>query len=164
MNFWNVLIDECGYDFVLAVLLIYIIELDCTSFHQCRYGYENNLVVELFMDIYASTKTPLETIWTNIDYMDDFKDFTLDLMNFLKMEMKKFVEQIHANKKKYFRIFCSRERENIIYLLRWRDRDNISLMRRSYVLLLLYYFYWVVIIVGKKGSTGHQPELVYCCT
>ena len=55
---------------------------------RCRWGYKH---VEELADVVAKYKAadiPLEVMWTDIDYMDGYRDFSLDPNNFSKDKMQ----------------------------------------------------------------------------
>ena len=48
------------------------------GFHQSKWGYENVSVLENVIKQYAKNDIPLDTIWSDIDYMKDYETFTVD--------------------------------------------------------------------------------------
>lgn len=52
------------------------------GFHQSRWGYNNISMLEDVAKGYETNGIPLDTIWTDIDYMVNFEDFTVDETRF----------------------------------------------------------------------------------
>lgn len=77
------------------------------GFHQCRWGYENWTVVEGVVDNYAKFGIPLETIWTDIDYMHQYRDFDNDPIRFNYSQGRTFLEKLHSQGQHYVPIVDS---------------------------------------------------------
>ncbi|ORY01376.1 hypothetical protein K493DRAFT_209753 [Basidiobolus meristosporus CBS 931.73] len=71
------------------------------GFNQCRYGYHDIQIVEGVVNSYAEAKIPLETMWTDIDYMDQYRDFTTDPVRYPTDVMRTFIDKLHSEGKHY---------------------------------------------------------------
>jgi lysosomal alpha-glucosidase len=71
------------------------------GWHQCRYGYKSLDEVETVVQKYAENNIPLETIWTDIDYMDAYKDFTWDPQRYNVSRVKQFADNLHKKNQHY---------------------------------------------------------------
>lgn len=52
------------------------------GWHQCRWGYDTLQKVQDVVQGYADHRLPLDTIWNDIDYMQYYRDFTIDPTRF----------------------------------------------------------------------------------
>ncbi|OIW26130.1 glycoside hydrolase family 31 protein [Coniochaeta ligniaria NRRL 30616] len=77
------------------------------GFHQCRWGYQNWSVLQEVVDNFAKAELPLETIWTDIDYMNQYRDFENDQNTFGYVEGAKFLGKLHENHQHYVPIVDS---------------------------------------------------------
>ncbi|CAM0142249.1 hypothetical protein VKS41_002270 [Umbelopsis sp. WA50703] len=71
------------------------------GWNQCRWGYHNISTVETVVEEYKAHNIPLETMWTDIDYMDGYKDFTFDPINFPISKVKDLTTKLHENNQHY---------------------------------------------------------------
>lgn len=77
------------------------------GFHNCRWGYKNWSEVEAVVDTYRKFDIPLETIWTDIDYMFQYRDFTNDPNTFPYPEGQELMARLAAMGQHYIPIVDS---------------------------------------------------------
>ncbi|KAF6844826.1 alpha-glucosidase [Colletotrichum musicola] len=71
------------------------------GFHQCRYGYRDAFDVAEVVYNYSIAEIPLETMWTDIDYMDRRRVFSLDPERFPLEKVRQLVSHLHDNDQHY---------------------------------------------------------------
>ncbi|KAH6853911.1 glycoside hydrolase family 31 protein [Chaetomium sp. MPI-CAGE-AT-0009] len=77
------------------------------GFHQCRWGYDSWAAMQEVVDNFAKFEIPLETIWSDIDYMRQYRDFENDPVRFSYDEGAEFLAKLHANDQHYIPIVDS---------------------------------------------------------
>jgi alpha-glucosidase (family GH31 glycosyl hydrolase) len=65
------------------------------GYHQCRWGYKTLAELEQVYSEFQSHHLPLDTLWSDIDYMDRWKIWTLDQVNYPQNDLKNFVDSLH---------------------------------------------------------------------
>ncbi|OOF95272.1 glycoside hydrolase family 31 protein [Aspergillus carbonarius ITEM 5010] len=71
------------------------------GFHNCRYGYRDVYELAEVVYNYSQANIPLETMWTDIDYMDKRRVFTLDPQRFPLQKMRELVTYLHDHDQHY---------------------------------------------------------------
>ncbi|KAG2733880.1 hypothetical protein G9P44_003405 [Scheffersomyces stipitis] len=75
------------------------------GYHQCRWGYREIEDLEDVVTNFKNFNIPLETIWSDIDYMDSYKDFTNDPHRYPTDKYQDFLDKLHKNNQHYVPIF-----------------------------------------------------------
>eukprot|EP00735_Rhodelphis_limneticus_P000780 TRINITY_DN11307_c0_g1::TRINITY_DN11307_c0_g1_i1::g.745::m.745 TRINITY_DN11307_c0_g1::TRINITY_DN11307_c0_g1_i1::g.745 ORF type:complete len:956 (+),score=271.53,sp/O04893/AGLU_SPIOL/35.44/1e-153,Glyco_hydro_31/PF01055.21/6.7e-148,Trefoil/PF00088.13/5.5e-14,Trefoil/PF00088.13/5.4e+03,Gal_mutarotas_2/PF13802.1/0.002,Gal_mutarotas_2/PF13802.1/5.1e+03,Gal_mutarotas_2/PF13802.1/7.8e+03 TRINITY_DN11307_c0_g1_i1:28-2868(+) len=63
------------------------------GFHQSRYGYKTLQQLKDVVASFEKNALPLDTIWVDIDYMQDYKTFTLDSARFPQGDFLSWIKQ-----------------------------------------------------------------------
>uniref|UniRef100_A0A060T6J9 Maltase n=1 Tax=Blastobotrys adeninivorans TaxID=409370 RepID=A0A060T6J9_BLAAD len=71
------------------------------GFHQCRWGYSSVDDLKTVARKYRESDIPLETLWSDIDYMDRRRDFTYDKEKYPLADFRSFVDDLHAKGQHY---------------------------------------------------------------
>ncbi|KAI0811352.1 glycoside hydrolase family 31 protein [Xylaria sp. FL0064] len=71
------------------------------GFHNCRYGYQDAYEVAEVVYNYSQAAIPLETMWTDIDYMYRRRTFSLDPERFSLRMMRDLVDYLHSHDQHY---------------------------------------------------------------
>jgi alpha-glucosidase len=79
----------------------YFTPLWSLGWHQCRWGTTNLDVLKQVVQNYSTNNIPLDTVWSDIDYMNSHEDFSWDPTNFPQAQMKQFVDSLHTSGKHY---------------------------------------------------------------
>ena len=58
------------------------------GFHQSRYGYKNLEEFKNVYEQYKENKIPIDSMWVDIDVMDNFEIFTINNLNNLELILK----------------------------------------------------------------------------
>ena len=67
------------------------------GYHQCRWGYTGWDDLQSIVNSFAEFEIPLETIWSDIDYMNQYRDFEHDANSWGYDKGAKFLDALHAN-------------------------------------------------------------------
>jgi len=63
------------------------------GFHQSKWGYHSAAELHDVLGNYSAYGLPLDVIWSDIDYMDHYIDFTVDPVNFAPSQMKGMLKE-----------------------------------------------------------------------
>lgn len=93
--FWSLGFHQCRYK-IYQLLCNSLLLVHDVSVEQCpvyRYGYKDVEEVESVVDRYKEEGIPLETIWGDIDYMNGYRDFSLEESKYSLPKMRKFLDK-----------------------------------------------------------------------
>nr|BAD08418.1 alpha-glucosidase [Sarocladium implicatum] len=71
------------------------------GFQQCKYGYRDVFEVAEVVYNYSQANIPLEVMWTDIDYMDRRRVFSLDPERYPIEKVRALVDHLHENDQHY---------------------------------------------------------------
>ncbi|KAF9967204.1 hypothetical protein BGZ70_010421 [Mortierella alpina] len=67
------------------------------GFHMCRWGYDTVDKAKAVVAEFKRHALPLEALWIDIDYMEDYKCFTFDQTRYPVKQLAALADELHAN-------------------------------------------------------------------
>jgi alpha-glucosidase (family GH31 glycosyl hydrolase) len=69
------------------------------GWNQCKWGYNDTDALKAVVQGYADSEIPLDTQWSDIDWMNNYQDFVYDPVNF--KDLPDFVNSLHEKNMHY---------------------------------------------------------------
>ena len=69
------------------------------GFQQSKFGIRNDTYLRTIVDKYEENKLPFDVLWADIDYMEDYRDFSISKSRY--NNLPKLVDELHG-RNKYF--------------------------------------------------------------
>lgn len=88
-------ISDIAKQFRLIIGKSYLPPVWALGYAQSRWGYKNEKDIREVAECYKSARIPLDSIYMDIDYMDNYKDFTVNSERFA--DLKSLVDDMRAN-------------------------------------------------------------------
>lgn len=102
------------------------------GFHHTRWGYKDIHETRSVAEGYRKHEIPLESMWNDIEYMNDYKIFTFDPKHYPESEVKKFVEELHSHHQKYVLIMDPGVKiEKGYFAYENGMKDNLFIMKKD---------------------------------
>jgi alpha-glucosidase len=64
------------------------------GWNQCRYGYNNTAELNTVLKGYQSNGLPLDVMWSDIDYLQSYQDFTYDKADYRYKDLPQFINNL----------------------------------------------------------------------
>ena len=72
------------------------------GWQQCKFGYRNDTYLDEIQTKYEEHELPMDVVWTDIDYMEDYRDFTIAKKRY--PNLPSLVDKYHRQEKYYMPI------------------------------------------------------------
>lgn len=71
------------------------------GWHHCRWGYNNLTALQWAYNNYLAYNIPIDVMWTDIDYMVNYEDFSLDPTRYPYDQFKAWIDSLHQAGRKF---------------------------------------------------------------
>ncbi|EPX71699.1 alpha-glucosidase Agl1 [Schizosaccharomyces octosporus yFS286] len=74
------------------------------GYHMCRWGYQNITEIMRVRERMHNSSIPIETFWSDVDYMHNLRDFTVDPTSYPRDQFSQFFHEIESSHQHYIPI------------------------------------------------------------
>ena len=110
------------------------------GFHQCKWGYKNTKELRDVYENYMANELPIDTFWGDIDILQNYRIFTLNLENF--GDLPSLVSEMHQKNFKFVPIVDLGFPKNVIDEFYTRGKEMDAFIKSNYTQDDLVSYVW----------------------